>query len=154
MAIITNFYFFKNDVYQSIRLKSETLENHMTQQIDFFSKLKNISFDIIDTSKLILKKAFLHYPKTMRIAFIINLIVIFIFPSISRFIGLGLEIYIFLKNNNLLSKSIRIYNNENVSEWTSSVAEKQRIIDMIDPLEQLRSFLPRIKNYVGMIFNH
>jgi hypothetical protein len=164
MNIIANLQYLISDADQSIRAEFQSLKTHVKQLFeteletisssDFYSNIKNVLMDVINIPQVAFKTIINHYPKTFYIAIVIDIIVTVIFPSILRLPALALDLYVIFKYSHQLSETMRIYNKENVSEWTSDVLKKQRIIAMINSIEQCKRVMQNIKDFFTTIFTY
>ena len=152
MSIQANIRFLLDDIKNSTITAYDTFERSLDERSDFYTKAKNIANFTFIITKNIYKKLIVHYPKTVRIALAIETLIFLIFPSISRLLGLIFTYYLFFKHENIFSRSIRIYHNSNISEWSCNLEDKQRIVLIIDPIEQISNFFDRIVSYFASIF--
>lgn len=140
MNFANNIQYFSNDLSNDIThfFDSVSVDNY-----DNFN-CRNLFNRFMDLSNAITKKSILHFPKTVTLALVIHAFTCIIFFSFFNMLSLALSLYFFHDKFNLLKRSLRIYNNNNVSEWNSTVAQKEIVINIISPIIRIQTTCEKI----------
>jgi len=81
---------------------------------------------VLKTTDSALRKIIIHYPKTMLIATFANAIFTFVFPSMFTIMGLVIHDYLILiRHISEINTVIKVYEENNISEWFSSYKDKE-----------------------------
>lgn len=91
------------------------------------SNFKNKVVDIIKTTNDVMRLVTIHYPKTILIATIANVIFTVLFPSIGTLINLTVNGFFVFWHLDYMMASIKEYSHQKKSEWSSSYGEKKRL---------------------------
>jgi len=94
------------------------------------SNFKNKVVDIIKTTDEVMRMITVHYPKTILIATIANVIFTILFPSIATFINLTVNGLFVFWHCDYIMTSIKEYSNHKKSEWSSPYEDK-KVIEVI-----------------------
>ncbi|MFA6119057.1 MAG: hypothetical protein WCT85_05945 [Parachlamydiales bacterium] len=146
--------------YTSISSFAEDLSNSFNENVmPYFSdisieKVKSFSVEVLKTTKECIGDISRHYPKTILICFVANVIFSILKGSITGFIGVAVDCYLLYPHRNHIFCAIKVYNKHNISEWTSSFEEKENLKDEIifrvfkeQTAAKISSFSQRISNF-------
>ncbi|NGX32672.1 MAG: hypothetical protein K1060chlam4_00722 [Candidatus Anoxychlamydiales bacterium] len=91
---------------------------------------KNKVVDIIKTTDEVMRMITVHYPKTILIATIANVIFTVLFPSIGTLINLTVNGFFVFWHLDYMITSIKEYSSYKKSEWSSSYDDK-KVLELI-----------------------
>ncbi|NGX52040.1 MAG: hypothetical protein KR126chlam5_00333 [Candidatus Anoxychlamydiales bacterium] len=111
------------------------------------SNFKNKVVEIIKTTNEVIKMIIVHYPKTVLIATIANVIFTVLFPSIGTFINLTVNGFFVLWHFDYMITSIKEYRENKKSEWSSSYNEKKELELRVCGKIFGREFIDRVSGF-------
>ena len=147
MAFPTNFL----EVYtKSLDEYANTFQNPPASS-GFIHKAKFYSIELINLGKIVHKKFAIHFPKSMLIIITISIIANILSGSIFGFLMTGLSCYLCYKQRHIIFSAISVYNENNISEFSSSFEEKQRLVPTIEGRAMLENVINRVKSFFGFV---
>lgn len=96
----------------------------LASNLEEITEVKPFFAEVIKTADIIARRVTAHYPKTLLITYIANLVFTFLLPGIATFILFAAHTLLFLRYQNSMFTSISTYKELEASEWFSELKAK------------------------------
>lgn len=99
-----------------------------------------------------IREVSLHYPKTLLIATVANIIFTILTASLTGYIGLALNCYFLYPHKTHILTAIDVHEANNIAEWSSTFKEKQDLIPAINRRVWIKDISKSFGRFVSKIY--